>query len=241
MILVCFSNNIVSQIYYGKNNFGRLEFVNDSVYVASFYQLCDLICYDTGTYYKINDTLFLNSKVMAAFVVEKISKDDGFDLEKGGNDIDHIIKIYTKDPKNHSLYHLNIEIIGRSIFYDDIGKELRCPPLSLYKDKLIVLYDGFVYNRVKIKQDCGSFAHFKIKLIDDKIDRIYFDNFPLLIKKNKLIPIDKNKNEDCWINNGFYLPTMKKSTKDNKQFRRMVLMYRGIAGLNNCIDYEIEF
>ena len=57
-------------------------------------------------------------------------------------------------------------------------------------------------------------------------------NFPLLIKKNKLIPIDKNKNEDCWINNGFYFPTMvRRKDSLDKNVDRILVINRGIIGL----------
>jgi hypothetical protein len=60
---------------------------------------------------------------------------------------------------------------------------------------------------------------------------IFLDDFPLLIKGNKLIPIDKKKNEECFINNGFYFPIIKKSKKE-KNFKTIPAWTIGLQGLS---------
>ena len=243
IICAIFSNIVCSQVYYGKNNLGKLELINDSVYVASFYNENEIIFYDTGSYYKIGDTLFLNSEVKTPFILEEVSRGEGYDIEKEGGDIYHIIKFFAKTPENKGRYQMLIECRGYSIFYDSIKNELQ---FSGYvsSDEIIVIFDGWMYKRFRPftykKNGNVSCSNYKIKIIDDKVDRIYLDNFPLLIKKNKLVPIDKDKNEDCWINNGFYFPTMvrKKDNYTPKPYGTTIrVAYRGIIGLYPGYDY----
>ncbi len=234
---VIFCNIVFPQTYYGKNDFGKLEFINDSMYVASFYSDNAMIFYDTGTYYKIEDTLFLNSKVKTAFVLEKISREEGYKMEDG-NGLHYNIKFFSRPPELHGEYQMDIECVGCCILYDDINKEFKCP--VSFCDDIIVIFDGAIYKRFLAKGD-HHYGEYKIKITDDKMDRIYLDNFPLQIKKNKLIPIDKNKNEDCWINNGFYFPIMTRKSKDyepdprhNKTIR---VVFRGIIGFYPGYDH----
>lgn len=232
---VIFCNIVFPQTYYGKNDLGKLEFINDSIYVASFYNLGYMTCYDTGTYYKIEDTLFLSSKVKAAFVLERISREE--EWKKGdGNGLHYNIKIFSRPPELHGEYQMDIECVGYSIFYDDINKELKCA-VDIYDD-IVVIFDGFIYKRFLAKGD-HHYGEYKIKITDDKMDRIYLDNFPLQIKKNKLIPIDKNKNEDCWINNGFYFPTMICKSRDYKpkHSKTIRVAVRGIIGFYPGYDH----
>jgi hypothetical protein len=45
---------------------------------------------------------------------------------------------------------------------------------------------------------------------------VVFNEFPLLIKRNRLIPIDKEKQMQCWLDNGFFFPKMKIRKKEEK-------------------------
>ncbi len=226
-IYIIFCNIIFAQTYYGKNNLGKLEFINDSIYVTSFYTFTEMRFYDTGTYYKVGDTLFLNSKVKLPFVLEEVSREERFETGSG-NDINRIIKFFSKDKEMRGCYRMTKECAGYGIFYDSINKELKCP-VPICNGEVIVVFECGIYRRIKAN---GNYKYYKIKIMDDKIDRIYLDNFPLLIKKNKLIPIDKNKNEDCWINNGFYFPTMvRRKDSLDKNVDRILVINRGIIGL----------
>lgn len=62
----------------------------------------------------------------------------------------------------------------------------------------------------------------------------YFNEFPLKIKKGKLIPISNEAQQKCWINNNYYFPVMKKSKKEKSYYT--VAQYRQDMGLQktNC-------
>ena len=232
-ICIIFSSIIFAQTYNGKNDLGKLEIINDSIYVASFYNYNEMKFYDTGTYHKIGDTLFLNSEVKLPFVLEEVSKEEGYETESG-NDLYHVIKFFSKTQKMPNRYIMIHELAGYCIFYDSMNNELKCQ-MPLDDGNIVVIYDG-IYKRFKVK---GNYKYYKIKIMDDnKMDRIYLDNFPLLIKKNKLIPIDKNKNEDCWVNNGFYFPTMvRRKDSLDKNVDRILVINRGIIGLYPGYDH----
>jgi len=50
----------------------------------------------------------------------------------------------------------------------------------------------------------------------DYVKGVIFNEFPLLVKGNRLIPIDKEKQLECWFDNGFFFPKMKLSKKNKK-------------------------
>ena len=169
-ICIIFSSIIFAQTYYGKNDLGKLEFINDSIYVASFYNYNEMKFYDTGTYYKIEDTLFLNSKVKTAFVLEKISREEGYKMEDG-NGLHYNIKFFSRPPELHGEYQMDIECVGYSIFYDDINKELKCA-VDIYDD-IVVIFDGFIYKRFLAK-GYHHYGEYKIKLLLDN-QKIKYD------------------------------------------------------------------
>jgi hypothetical protein len=82
-------------------------------------------------------------------------------------------------------------------------------------------------------------SFFSITFLNNDYNEVLFlNNFPLLMKGNKLIPCgDKNLLEDCWVNNGFYFPIMKKSKKD-VEFETIVRWSIGLRGLCNCFNIE---
>ena len=79
-----------------------------------------------------------------------------------------------------------------------------------------------------------------IKKIDDYPYRVYLDNFPLLLRKNKLIPCNSNANRLCLIENGFVFPEMDTTTPTpsptNDIFKYVKYCYpapyRGLIGFN---------
>ncbi|MBQ9313363.1 MAG: hypothetical protein IJ213_10030 [Bacteroidales bacterium] len=260
LTLLLFSVQLLfSQSYYGKDDFGRLEFINDSNYVVSFYSHAEGLFFDTGTYYKIKDTIFLNSMKKEAFVFEEVDEKDNIYMDSAnGCDYNLMMKFfYLKNKK----YEMSKECTGSLIYYDNINKEIKTP-FSVHKDDIVVIFDGMIYKRFiprpsKEYPDYPGTDSYRIKIVDDKDDRVYLNDFPLLIRGNKLIPIDKNKNYDCWVNNGFYFPKMKRNEKRRKreaetenyyrtefnsyymtifrvEYRTKSVLTRGVRGLTCC-------
>ena len=99
-------------------------------------------------------------------------------------------------------------------------------------DEIIVLKDGPYYVRLKIHTNNIEERYFAIhhNYGESFDDVVYFKKFPLLKKRNSLIPINQSLNNQCWVNNGFFFPKMKLSKK-NRKFKTIPRWSQGLRGL----------
>ena len=212
------------EYYYGKDDFGKLTFMNDSLYCISVYgHNLDGVS-STGFYHRNGDTLFLNSTPKRKYEIEEISRED---MLKFQHKLSYLfMKEYIKEGDRYYLWGE-----GFVEYYNEETNEIFIS--DYYGRTLVVLLNRGVYDRLKLPT-CYAFhtLFYKIKITKlPLLDfTVFLDEFPLLIKRNKLIPIDKKKNEDCWVNNGFYFPKMKKS-KDEKPYKVIGYWYKGLVGL----------
>lgn len=220
------------EYYYGEGDFGELVIKDDSMYFVSFYDmppepLC--LSYDTGFYYRIGDTLFLNSVCKRKYEIIECSEQDTAIKQCNS---DYIVKLYRMS--NGNYYQIN-EFC--SVQNPNNEAELFIGGHSFYRNDLIVIGYWGIGERFRVGEEL-PYGNYKIRILDNDIreKRIYLDEFPLLIKGKKLIPMDERKNKECWINNGFYFPAMKKEKKRDK-YKVIGLWYRGVIGLPN--GYEI--
>jgi hypothetical protein len=227
---VIWVNFIHSQNYYGDNDFGKLEFINDTICLAYFINTSEFIDNQICYYQKSNDTIFLSTRIKNPF--EIIINND-----------EHIINcdspILTKQyRKNNEGYKLVDEFSGG--FYDVEEKQIVYNFISFDEGDIIVIKEFIFYRRLRWdKNERSRFS--MIKCLDNGVDNsIYFNNFPLLMKGNKLIPIDKDENEKCWINNGFYFPVMTKSKKE-KEIKTIPRWTIGLQGLPCGISVSEPF
>lgn len=247
--------------YYGnKKKLDELEFINDSMYRVAFYFYgVGWQEYDTGYYRRNMDTLFLSSRESSAFeLLEKYYvKNDYTDCpERYPNIVFPRTFLISKYRKGDKL-SLPQKIINpffpqkrcksREKYYNFISDEFRYVgldtvdnvlifPNGLYPEDILVI-DGpeGVKRRVmapsRWKPEIGL-TYIKIK--DNKYDRVYLDNFPLLIRGKKLKPCDKEVNRKCFIDNGFYFPEMSDKRPGNEYFRYSRYFYfcpyRGMIG-----------
>ena len=221
-------NILNAQTYYGTNKLGKLKIINDSLYSVSFYALNEWTYIDTGTYKRNDDTIWLNSIVKRPFEIV----DRSTEYSPAWNCNRYLIKQYGN---YQNKYRLVYEYTAPHIYVDTIRNQLICSWVPSNESDIFVIYDGFIYRRVRKTGKSTQF--FRIRIFDDKMERVYFDEFPLLVKGNKLIPIDKEKNEQCWVDNGFYFPKMKRSNKE-KEFNKILILYRGLRGLPS--GFEIK-
>lgn len=210
-----------AQAYYGKGNFGRLEMLNDSTCTICF--IIDPNIYnsqggkltDTCSLEKSGDTIYISTRERFRFEAAENYSDDS--LEKYPT----VFKLYRNEyGDGYQLVYEDVcYLFGKFIdIYDFDG--FRNGDLIVFRN--YVMYDRFLWTY-------GKETHI---LIDNLVDGCCLDRFPLLMKGNKLIPIDKEKNEQCWIDNGFYFPTMKKSNK-TKSFDTIPRWSIGLNGVPN--------
>src|SRR5574344_566674 len=224
ILILLFSNFVFSQSYYGKNDLGKIEFINDSTCLVSFlgFPYCDIV--DTCTYIKNNDTILLSTKLKQQCNIEY-----HYDESTIGKGYPVLLKTYIKYSNG---YKLGEEVWN--LIYDTLNKRIIWNN-SLNEDKLIVIRIGPYYDvRKFIKRQEGTNYGGIMPIIINlnfgpSYNYLYFDNFPLLLKGNKLVPIDKEKNETCWIENGFYFPIMKRSKKV-KRYRTISYWSKELRG-----------
>lgn len=232
LILLLASNFAYTQSYYGKNNLGRFELVNDSVCTVSFLGLPNWDIVDTCFYRKNKDTIFLSSIVKQQCNIEYNSYESPI-----GKGLPVLLKMYRKINHKYTL-------VGEvwDLVYDTLNNRIVWNNHRDVPNKLIVIRIGPYYDiRTEIKAQSNPTNRDRMPIVINidyvPISNLYFDDFPLLLKRNKLIPLDKTKNETCWIENGFYFPVMKKSKKV-KKYRAITYWSKGLRGLPT--GYEIK-
>jgi len=222
--------NLYSQsLYFGKNRFGRLELIDDSMGIIcmnSFGQ--DSNIYDTIYYRKTNDTMWISTKIKGMY---SIIVSDSVIPVLDGNPV--IIKRYKKfDNKTYILtqqFVLPFDSINQQIVFNNMQ-----PPLEYGE---ILYFCEWPNKKFLVKKPYLSVIgakYFSIKFITLYNVSHYFNEFPLKIKKNKLIPINNEAQQWCWIYNNYYFPVMKKSKKEKSYYT--VAQYKQDMGLQrtNC-------
>lgn len=226
LVATTFSPNVAdAQHYYANDETGELEFINDTQYVISFYSLANLIFYDTGYYTKENDTVFLTSNKQFRYSIS--SEFDTSELK----DYEHfsfLLKCFVNWPEGKIRKFERIEMKG----FRNKEKDIIYAGPTVYIGEVLVVFDNWIYRRFKVSKEFirdytpwqRTVSNYWLIIERDKEDRIYLDHFPLLIRKGKLIPIDKEMVYSCYLLNGFVFPTM--DTKP-RQLRKRCVLYRG--------------
>lgn len=226
LVATTFSPNVAdAQHYYANNETGELEFINDTQYVISFYSLANLIFYDTGYYTKDNDTFFLTSNKQFSYSIS--SEFDTSEL-KGYGHFPFLIKSFAKRPEGKTRSYERIEMKG----FRNKEKDIIYSGPTVYIGDMLVVFDNWIYRRFKVSKEFirdytpwqRTVSNYWLIIERDKMDRIYLNRFPLLIRGEKLIPIDKDSIYSCYLLNGFIFPTM--DTK-SRQLRKRCVLYRG--------------
>lgn len=237
ILIVC--ANIQAQIYYGKKSFGQIQIINDSVCTISFlYNYGYAI--DTCFIRKSEDTIFISSKESWRCKVN-IYKEDK--IETLGKDIDIIRDIIIVKQYNYSFPNKKYEYVGEYPgIYDSIEKTyiLRRGSFS-WGNYLLVYKDLFCYSRINCVIDSMYNNYVGLELNPQcLVNRmLIFNDFPLLVKGNKLVPIDKEKQAQCWLDNGFLFPKMTISDK-RKNYNVIYANYIGLKNLSTELNPELS-
>lgn len=219
-------NSINAQTYYGKKDFGKIEFIKDSIVTISFARANLDNQIDTCYYRKNEDTLFLSSKLKTRYEVQINNKEQPIGLG-----FPTLIKLYWKTGKKYELMFEYLSI------YDTVNNQIVFNgDFTILNNTILVISGGYYYNRMIWKNEESKYFTLK-KIKYSGLQHVFLDNFPMLIKGNKLIPIDENKNFQCWVDNGFYFPTMKKSKKE-KEYKTIGYWSIGLRGLPSGFDIK---
>lgn len=216
-----------AQHYYAKNGKAELKLINDSNYVLSFFSLFtnEYHLFDTG-YYKIkDDILYLTSRPTNPM---RLLPD--FDTVNNTRVHDRIF-IVKEYHKTKNGYRMIIEGATNQMYVCN-NENVICVPFKIGADNIIIVHDQKTGDYLRFKPNSETvrsqkYLHpFKsfIAFKQEFAGKVYLDSFPLKMRGNSLIPIDKNKNYDCWLHNGIYFPKM-----DTKE-RTIHLWHYGYRG-----------
>ncbi len=205
--------NLISQsLYFGKNRFGRLELINDSMGIICINSVGQgLNIYDTIYYRKKNDTMWISTILKERYSI--VRSDSAIPVLDGPP---VIIRRYKK------VSNTKYKILQQFILpYDTINKQIIFNDLQPPLENGEILFIDLVYGgKFLIDEPYFSLTnsnHFAIRFNDALLSKHYFfhlNEFPLKIKKNKLIPISNEAQQWCWIYNNHYFPVMKKAKKE---------------------------
>jgi len=222
--LVILFSNIQAQTYYGKKMFGRIQTINDSVTTVTFISFMNTRSVDTCYIRKNMDTIFLSTKTQWRHKVNIFDNEQTVSYPCFPWDYP-IIKIY-KYSYPDKKYEYQGEVVG---IRDSLTHSIVILSVFYRGNYIIVYKDFFFYYRVKC-----SFNNERNFIVlehnPDYVKGVIFNDFPLLIKGNRLIPIDKEKQMQCWFDNGFFFPKMKMSKK-NKKYHVINGHYIGLRNL----------
>lgn len=227
ILIFTYSVSNSQSLYFGKNRFGRLELINDSIGTICLNSFQTKII-DTIYYRKTNDTMWISTKIKEIY--STIVSDSAIPVLDGSP---VIIKRYKKiDDKTYILtqqFVLPFDKINQQIVFNNMQ-----PPLEYGE---ILYFCEWPSSKFLVKEPYLSVIgakYFTIKFITLYNSGHYFNEFPLKIKKGKLIPISNEAQQKCWINNNYYFPVMKKSKKEKYYYT--VAQYSQDMGLQktNC-------
>jgi hypothetical protein len=224
------------EIYYGQNDFGKIKILNDSALIVYFIgHLMAPEWGDTCFYKRYGDTIKMSTHIKSRFIV---TIDDTVLHLKSDECEPIVLKQFEKQPTKKGYEYQLLSECGAMSCYPEgiILSEFR-----IRNGMIIVIKDCIEY--VRLKWIYGDITT-KSAMIKTSVsaNHLVFDKFPLLLKSDKLIPTDKKAIEQCWIDNGFYFPKMKKS-KRIKRYKTVSYWLIGLTGLphgfsfDNGIDY----
>lgn len=141
-----------------------------------------------------------------------------------------------------SKYYLAYETIE----YIDKTTNKVAVQLSNTESCIIVIKYAMVYTRVFMPEFATEERSWRepYAIIDVSglynNEELFFDNFPLHISNDMLYPTDTVKNFQCWIDNGFFFPIMKRTHKKSEFNYPASYWNIGIKGLLGVFSFQLK-
>lgn len=202
--------DVVGQVYYGENKFGKIQFINDSIIYIHFIDRPFNMIRDTCFVERNGDTLFITTKEIWKYKLVDIKKEE-YHVK---NSIPIICKIYWTYKNKHEFEQ---EIIAEK----DLEKNLiYVNYVTIPVDYTLIFNNYGMYSRTKIYIPNDEYCCLIFKYNNTTINNnlCVFDRFPLIKRGNRLIPINGSLQEQCWLDNGFFFPKMKILKKAKKKY-----------------------
>ena len=213
-----------------------LSFADDITVQARFFMVDRFQRYQKIHYHTNEDTIFLHNFSQARIPYSLCKSKDAKNI-KPETGIPVIVKFFhpkqgawKKEVQEQVLLHEGI------YYMDSASSQLYIPYADCQYSNIIIVNTGSYYARLYKDVDTSiypSYDYLKIDLSNRYSACLYalFNEFPLLIKGDSIIPIDTAKNYQCWIDNGFFFPTMTKGRNKPWEAKDIPYWRVGIEGI----------
>ncbi len=223
-------SQVIGTNYYGRGGLGHIEFISDSICTVSF--VGDLPSYpliDTAYYYRNGDTILISTKIKDRYEIRTYDTQPKFNC----NDyaiIQDFSKMKSKKNAITSNEIISFDTTTNELYFGQYDYEFYSSWHS------ILYYKG--YHRLCMYSCYISSKYYNIvKLMELETDQtIFLNEFPLIIKRNKLKPLS-SKEIECMkfrSDNGFNFPVMKKS-KGLKNYKTLYIKDIAFEGIPTSI------
>lgn len=222
----------VAQTYYGNNMFGKIKLLNDSIATVCFFHANTYNINDTCSITKRGDTVFFSSKVTWGYKVHL------FEDSLSKENLDYLESAILYKMSYYSSYEWSPgKLYGA--WYDKEYKMNIMESYECFQENnlyIIVIADIFgTSERVAFSPEkSGCYYHIGLErnpCYEKYKYGVILNEFPFLDKGNRLVPINDIKQFQCWIDNGFLFPVMKKSKNCEKKYSRQEVTKKGINNL----------
>ena len=222
--------------YVGVDGRFVMSFANDSIIQARFYKVDRFDRYQEIRYRRSGDTVFLHNSTqprMPYSLCKFESSPDGEGLS--GEQV--IVSFYSpmKPKEKGVVQEHRLEYVG--IYYMDTASRQILIPAHIYRrySDIIVVHHRAFFSRLCKDIDESSYPAYNYLKID--MSNLYptcyhalFNEFPLVIKGDSILPVDNGKNYQCWIDNGFFFPKMVKGHGKPWEAKDIVWWRAGLEG-----------
>lgn len=222
--ILIYCSSLSAQQYCGTGYRFLIQVVNDTLAKGAFLSegaCLDLPFQDILLTHK-GDTTFLNSHRPSRIAWSVISESEANEILKRQLGRPVIVKLFT--PNHHSYnpdYYLSAEMV---LIMDTQNYQIVYPERLIGDDYIIVVKD-YGYVRTFVPRAACPSENERL-LLDLKGDhsmttprtQCLFNAFPVRITNDSIIPLDEKKNFDCWIENGFRFPPMRRKSEMQQPF-----------------------
>lgn len=202
LLIISFLGLKAQTYYYGIDNFGKLILHSDDTFSYKYFDCCT----DSGTYIMNKDTLILNS-LQQAITLSNINEyeDSVFYI----NDYcSHITLTKMEDECN--IINLAVKHSLKRNICDTLYN-------ASFKRNDWVQFVNFLYPNRAILWTSDTIRSATLNIYPKEGRRLYFDNYPMLIRDQYLMPFDLLANRHFYLHNNINLVPLEKGD-ENEEF-----------------------
>lgn len=223
--------------YVGIDGHFVMSFANDSIIQARFFNVDRFDRYQKIRYRRSGDTIFLHNSSQTRMPFSLCNLEHIPDIERPYGDpiiVRFFSPIKTKESKRVQEHRLEYE---RIYYMDTVSYQIHIPAhVYCRHSDIIVVSHGNYFARLRKDIDTSYYPTYNYLTIDmsnrySSCLYALFNEFPLVINGDSIIPIDNEKNYQCWIDNGFFFPIMVRGRDKPWEAKGIPYWRAGLAGI----------